>query len=93
MAPEIKFSVICLLLAIAVRMIYVINHNYEQQRIEMSRLRELKAQYPITRVYVGNKFLCVLSKANYHQIAKWMARDSYRECVGKDGNYQIFLRR
>ena len=31
MTPEIKFSVICLLLAIAVRMIYVINHNYEQQ--------------------------------------------------------------
>lgn len=93
MTPEIKFSVICLLLAIAVRMIYVINHNYEQQRIELSWLRELKAQYPIIRVYVGNKFLCVLSKANYHQIAKWMARDSYRGCVGKDGNYQIFLRR
>ena len=93
MTPEIKFSVICLLLAIAARMIYVINHNYEQQRIEMSRLRELKAQYPIIRVYVGNKFLCVLSKANYYQIAKWMARDSYRGCVGKDGNYQIFLRR
>lgn len=93
MTPEIKFSVICLLLAIAARMIYVINHNYEQQRIEMSRLRELKAQYPIIRVYVGNKFLCVLSKANYHQIAKWMVRDSYRGCVGKDGNYQIFLRR
>lgn len=93
MAPEIKFSVICLLLAIAVRMIYVINNNYEQQRIEMSRLRELKAQYPIIRVYVGNKFLCVISKENYRQIAKWMARDSYRGCVGKDGNYQIFLRR
>lgn len=93
MTPEIKFSAICLLLAIAVRMIYVINHNYEKHRIEMSRLRELKAQYPIIRVYVGNKFLCVLSKANYHQIAKWMARDSYLGCVGKDGNYQIFLRR
>lgn len=93
MTPEIKFCIICLLLAIAVRMIYVINHNYEQQCIELSWLRELKAQYPIIRVYVGNKFLCVLSKANYHQIAKWMARDSYRGCVGKDGNYQIFLRR
>lgn len=93
MTPEIKFSVICLLLAIAVRMIYVINHNYEQQRIEMTRLRELKARYPIIRVYVGSKFLCVISKENYRQIAKWMARDSYRGYVGKDGNYQIFLRR
>jgi hypothetical protein len=93
MTPEIKFCVLYSLLVIAVAMILITNHNYEKHRIEISRLRELKAQYPIIRVYVGNKFLCVLSKANYRQIAKWMARDSYRGCVGKDGNYQIFLRR
>lgn len=92
MSIELKLIILIAFTIIVIVQMYRIESAYIYVIHKIRQLRILKTEYGVIRVYVGGRFLCIVTKYNYRQIAKWMAKETFRGCVGKDGHYQIFFK-